>query len=50
MNHKLELRLPGDGCLSSLGQGRHKMQAQPSLCFCGVPENWNRMQLRARSL
>ena len=24
-----------------LGRGRHKMQAQPSLCFCGVPENWN---------
>ena len=34
-------------CLSSswlpelLGRGRHKTQAQLSLCFCGVPENWN---------
>ena len=33
-----------------LGRGRHKTKAQPSLCFCGVPENWNRMPLRAHSL
>ena len=33
-----------------LGRGRHKMQAQPSPRFCGEPENWNRTQLKARSL
>ena len=33
-----------------LGRGRHKTQAQSSLCFCGGPENWNRTQRRARSL
>ena len=47
---------PGRGHSSSswlpelLRWGRHKTQAQPSLRFCGGPENWNRMQLRARSL
>ena len=38
------------GCLSCSGQGRHKTQARTSLRFCGVPENWNRTQFRARSL
>ena len=38
------------GCLSCSGQGRHKMQVQPSPRFCGVPENWNRMQRRACSI
>ena len=33
-----------------LGWGRHKTQAQPNLRLCGGPENWNRTQLRARSL
>ena len=32
------------------GPGRHKTQAQPSLRFCGVPENWNRPQHRDRSI
>ena len=30
------------GCLSCLDLGRHKTEAQPSLCLCGVPENLNR--------
>ena len=38
------------GCLSCLGRGRHKTQAQPSLCFCGVSKNWNHRQPRASSL
>ena len=29
------------GCLSCSDPGRHKTQAQPSLCLCGVPENLN---------
>ena len=29
------------GCLSCLDRGRHKTQAQPSLCLCGVPKNLN---------
>ena len=29
------------GCLSCSDRGRHKMQTQPSLHFCGVPENLN---------
>ena len=29
------------GSYGSLGQGRHKTQAQPSLRLCGVPENLN---------
>ena len=32
------------------GWVRHKMQAQSNLRFCGVPENWNRTQRRARSI
>ncbi|CAM9919551.1 unnamed protein product [Rangifer tarandus platyrhynchus] len=38
------------GCLNRSGRGRHKTQAQPNLRFCGVPENWNRPQRRARSI
>ena len=38
------------GGLSCSGWGRHKTQAQSSPRFCGVPENWNCTQLRARSL
>ena len=38
------------GCLNCSGRGRHKTQAQPSPRFCGVPENWNCTQRRARSL
>ena len=37
------------GFLSCLGWERHKMQAQRSLRFCGIPENWNCTQLGARS-
>ena len=29
------------GCLSCSDWGRHKTQAQPSLCLCGVPKNLN---------
>ena len=38
---------PGESALTKLVTGaartweRHKMQAQPSLCLCGVPENLN---------
>ena len=35
------------GCLNRSGQGRHKMQVQPNLCFCGGPENCNCTQHRA---
>ena len=38
------------GCLNRSGRGRHKTQGQPNPRFCGVPENWNRTQHRARSI
>ena len=38
------------GCLSRSGRGRHKTQVQLSPHFCGVPENWNRIQCGACSL
>ena len=38
------------GCLSCLGRRRHKTQAQPTLRFCGVPENWNYTQCMACSI
>ena len=38
------------GCLSCLGQGRHKTQAQPSLCFCGTYVGCNCVLRRARSI
>ena len=37
------------GCPGRSGLGRHKMQAQPNPRFCGVHENWNCTQRRARS-
>nr|CAI9689217.1 unnamed protein product [Rangifer tarandus platyrhynchus] len=48
-------RIRGDcaqasGCLNRSGRGRHKTQVQPNPRFCGVPENWNRTQRRARSI
>ena len=45
-----KVRPQAPGCLSCSGWGRHKMQAQPSLRICGIPENWNRMQHRTRSI
>ena len=38
------------GCLNRSGPGRHKLQAQLNPRFCGVPENWNCTQRRARSI
>ena len=37
------------GCPSCSGQGRHKTQAQQSLCFCGVLENLNLSSLGLES-
>ena len=39
--HPGRVRLSSSWLPELLRQGRHKTQAQQSLCFCGVPENWN---------
>ena len=43
-------RAQASGCLNRSGRGRHKMQVQLNPRFCGVPENWNCTQHRARSI
>ena len=48
--HRGRVHLSSSWLPELLGQGRHKTQAQPSLRFCGVPENWSHTQCRASSI